>query len=132
MKRIAVVATLAVAGCQWVPGTTANKVEVAKQLVREELVDGASAQFETVVYSPAKFGDPEMVCGWVNARNRMGGYVGAQRFLVAEGRVRSLGTREDEGYAGRFGACVASDKAASDRMMRDVDRAIGAYRDALT
>ena len=132
MKRIVVAGVLTLlASCQWVPGTTAHKVEAAKTIVREELVDGASAQFEDVVVSGAGAG-PAMVCGWVNSKNRMGGYTGAVKFLVSEGRVRQLGAVRDEAYSGKFGACVAGHKAATDRMRRDGDRALDAYEAAVS
>lgn len=44
--------------------------------VRNSLTDPASAQFKDVVV-----GD-YFVCGRVNAKNRMGGYIGFQRFLA--------------------------------------------------
>lgn len=63
-------AALAVAGC----GQAA--IVQAKKLVEAELIDPRSAQYEDVKASGA------VVCGRVNAKNRMGGYVGFKRFFV--------------------------------------------------
>lgn len=55
--------------------------EGAKTLVMLELRDPASAVFTGLRYrAPAKYG--ETVCGYVNARNGFGGYVGAVRFVA--------------------------------------------------
>lgn len=48
----------------------------ALERVRNSLTDPASAQFKDVVVGNY------YVCGRVNAKNRMGGYTGFQRFLV--------------------------------------------------
>lgn len=102
----------------------------AKRLVREELIDGATARFENVVSGNLLDGRPA-VCGWVNGRNSFGAYTGADPFLVVDGRVRSLGAKIEPGYEGAFGACVANDKAASERLYRDADRALSAYEAAV-
>lgn len=130
--RLVVLAGLSlfVASCQWMPGTDASKINAAKQLVREALLDGESAKFEDVVVSKGAT-SPEKVCGWVNAKNRLGAYVGAEQFLVADGRVRQLGSVQDDEYSGAFGACVAGHPKASDRMMRDLERTVGAYKAAV-
>lgn len=130
--RLVILATVSlfVAGCQWVPGTDASKVSAAKQLVREALFDGASAKFEDVVISKGT-ASPEKVCGWVNAKNRLGAYAGAEQFLVADGRVRQLGSVQDKDYLGAFGACVAGHPKASDRMMRDLGRTMDALEAAV-
>lgn len=64
------------AGCEFMPGTEAYRIEQAKRAVAKLLIDPASAQFQNVV---ARDG---YVCGEVNGRNRMGGFVGFKRFLV--------------------------------------------------
>lgn len=51
----------------------------AKNAVRGMLNDPESAQFEGL-FSNRKTGS---VCGYVNAKNRMGGYVGKQLFIVS-------------------------------------------------
>lgn len=126
----AILAALATTGCQWVPGTDAQKARAAKLIVAEELLDGSSARFEDLVVSKSVT-HPGMVCGWVNAKNRMGAYVGAEKFLVADGRLRMLGSNVEDGWESRMGNCVAGNKKASDRLMRDVDRAFTAYEKAV-
>jgi hypothetical protein len=77
MKRYFTVAVavvvLTLSSCEQLPGA----VNDAKRNVREHLVDPSSAQFESVRENP-KTG---AVCGFVNAKNRMGGYVGATPFV---------------------------------------------------
>ena len=59
-------------------------VEIAKKLVSDLLIDKESARFEEVVYNR----NSSSVCGYVNAKNKMGGYVGEKRFMVSEGKAR--------------------------------------------
>ncbi|WP_415289115.1 hypothetical protein RSD66_04185 [Brevundimonas sp. S1H14] len=54
------------------------RVREAKELVADQLLDPESAEFRNV-----KAEGPR-VCGQVNAKNRMGGYVGYEDFLVGE------------------------------------------------
>jgi hypothetical protein len=55
-----------------------NQGETIAQLA---LVDPKSAEFmDSELVN--RFGSPAYVCGSVNARNRMGGYVGFHRFIV--------------------------------------------------
>lgn len=136
MKRIIIpaLAAMALAGC----GDPA--IKDAQTEVREQLVDSQSAQFENVVVQKTQMSEDDQtivpvvtpaVCGWVNAKNRMGGYTGAERFLVKDGFPTF--TRNEEGWAGAFAECVihSDDKAANDRLTREGRRAIDAYRDAV-
>lgn len=66
------------AGCDRVPGTEAFAIRIAEQRVAALLIDPTSALFTEVETFGAQH---ERVCGQVNARNRMGGYVGASRFV---------------------------------------------------
>lgn len=54
-----------------------RNIIVCENLVKDRLVDPDSAKFSEIKYS--KKGD--MICGRYNARNRMGGYVGANLFM---------------------------------------------------
>ena len=65
--------TAALAACEQLPGA----VNEAKREVRRNLIDPTSAIFESV-YENHKTG---AVCGFVNAKNRMGAYVGANPFV---------------------------------------------------
>lgn len=52
----------------------------AKSAVRHLLKDPSSAEFEDLKFFPSFLGF-NSVCGKVNARNSLGGYVGARRFI---------------------------------------------------
>lgn len=55
-----------------------DKVRLAQETVRGTLVDPGSAQFQKVEI----FRGGDVVCGEVNAKNRLGGYVGRRGFVV--------------------------------------------------
>lgn len=81
----------------------ASEVEEAKARIREKLVDPQSAEFTNIYVTRDARGNDffgRAVCGHVNSKNRMGGYVGPRRFAVygdqvgiwderSEGRARS-------------------------------------------
>jgi len=62
-------------------GRSAQQVDLAINIVKQRLFDEGSAQFRNVRTNSA--GDA--VCGEVNAKNKMGGYVGYRRFIVMDG-----------------------------------------------
>lgn len=66
---------LTIQGCDRVPGTPEYR---ARSALAEYLIDPGSAKIELLSATP------DAVCGTVNAKNRMGGYVGRQLFIVAE------------------------------------------------
>ncbi len=74
---IAIIA-IAVAGGGCGPQTDPNET-MAKQAVTDLLTDPASVQFRKIQVHPKK-GPPRTVCGEVNSKNRLGGYVGFKRF----------------------------------------------------
>lgn len=56
------------------------RVRVAKENMRKNLVDPSSAEFKDVhVYKNGSSG--KIVCGYVNAKNRFGGYTGYEEFI---------------------------------------------------
>lgn len=57
-------------------------IAAAKRIVTERLNDPGSAKFGKVVYRPSG-----IVCGYVNARNAMGGYPGEKGFIVMAGKA---------------------------------------------
>ncbi len=63
----------------------------AKESIASSLKDPDSARFRNVFTSPKMLA----VCGDVNAKNSMGGYVGFRRFIVAKDKS---GTEEDGTY----------------------------------
>jgi hypothetical protein len=76
--RILLTALLGVnAGCDQLPGSDAASEAHAKRAVAALLIDGKSAEFRNVRVIA------EAVCGEVNAKNKMGAYVGFSRFLVS-------------------------------------------------
>jgi hypothetical protein len=94
MKRIMLVALFAVAGSafaaksqkvappsaeQTIEAARVKMMESATTAIRESLSDPESARFRRVAVSPKG----RAVCGEVNAKNAMGGYVGFRRFIVA-------------------------------------------------
>lgn len=67
----------------------AKKIEVGTNAIREALNDPESARFRNVILSPKG----RAVCGEINAKNKMGGYVGFRRFIVA---ADQSGIEEDD------------------------------------
>lgn len=84
MRRWLLAVTLVAQGCSMVPGTEANKIARGEDQVREALADPESATFRNLSYHAAT----KAVCGEVNAKNRMGGFVGFTRFYALPGFVR--------------------------------------------
>lgn len=66
------------------PLTEDDKTEI-RTAVKRELLDPDSARFR---WNPEML-EPEHYCGFVNAKNRMGGYVGFKAFIIdyEDGRV---------------------------------------------
>lgn len=60
---------------------TAQQIEWVKEGVREELKDPDSAKFEGIVAMKDVKDGGITVCGFVNARNSFGGYVGKKPFF---------------------------------------------------
>ena len=62
---------------------TLSDVEIAmvQESVRRDLVDPASAQFGPIIANNHKDGKV-YTCGFVNAKNRMGGFTGDTPFMV--------------------------------------------------
>jgi hypothetical protein len=73
---VASAGSLVCASCDGLPGTGSYREEKAKRSVSEQLLDPTSAQFRNV----QSRGDS--VCGEVNAKNKIGAYVGFRRFVV--------------------------------------------------
>lgn len=65
----------------------------AKDAVRAQLVDPDSAQFKDIQ------ADGVTVCGFVNAKNRMGGYTGLKRFVYIDvGDTGSVTIEQDSPF----------------------------------
>lgn len=93
MRRI-----FAAAICVLITPTIANakpspEIDQAKARIANLLKDPSSAQFKNVTYAPPPEGAKSgTVCGWVNAKNSYGGYVGFKPFYVSG---RSAEMRDD-------------------------------------
>jgi hypothetical protein len=97
-----------------IPGTKEHAVEKGKELAARELIDPGSAQFRDVVAfkagpSSTGFAPPGSwtVCGEINGKNRLGGYVGFAKFAA------NIGTGEVMLQASEPGALASSDDIAA-------------------
>jgi hypothetical protein len=91
--------TLALAIATIPPGlaqTNDPGIEQAKVILATKLKDGASARFLGVVHAPSKSGGAGIVCGWVNAKNSFGGYVGYKPFVVSGDTVMIRDESQDQ------------------------------------
>lgn len=81
MKKLLLVALLAI-GAANAQDETAVIAE-AKSKVSMKMKDPDSAQFRDIVHvAPHGTLKTDLVCGWVNAKNSFGGYVGFRRFVT--------------------------------------------------
>ena len=80
--------TLCLSACGLIPGTNANLEREARKYVIGTLRDPQSAQFRNlkVVDGSIDGRGEKLVCGEVNAKNAMGGFVGFQPFIYIAGR----------------------------------------------
>ena len=85
MRRAGIILFLALAGCG------SSEIRAAKDQVRDQMRDPSSVQFEDVVAAP----DGVAVCGYYNAKNGYGAYVGFERFVVVSGVVFTEPDRAD-------------------------------------
>ncbi|MGB5147472.1 MAG: hypothetical protein WBN86_10145 [Porticoccaceae bacterium] len=82
--RVLVILAIALCGAGDAFADSENQVfEQAKKTLSARLKDPESARFRNLVYVPApQPGSTDIVCGWTNARNSFGGYVGFRPFYV--------------------------------------------------
>ncbi len=69
----------------------------AQERVRLTLKDPASAQFSEVFIS--RSAGTTSACGYVNAKNSFGGYVGRRRFMVGDDSVFVEASDDDRGFS---------------------------------
>ena len=128
----------ACAACDSVPGTDAHDEQKAKRSVSELLIDPITADFRNVVVMKGA------VCGEVNAKNKMGAFVGFSRFVVPIDSFVAQVEQEfdfsdliDAEAACRtstgFSACsraleLAALRDSAERFQRDWDRHCGPIR----
>ncbi|MBM3606618.1 MAG: hypothetical protein FJX25_18490 [Alphaproteobacteria bacterium] len=55
-----------------------SQIEQARELFEERLLDYPSARFRNVT------GNDRVICGFVNAKNRLGAYVGWEGFVIVQ------------------------------------------------
>jgi hypothetical protein len=106
-------------GCVAVSGCGNSAAADAERIVRATLTDPESAQFEEVTRSAA---NPDVVCGYVNSKNRFGGYVGKTRFYVTLSTEEAqIDPRQALSPAARemFGDMGVVDSVAFDRLYRE-------------
>lgn len=83
----------------------------SREKLEAVLIDAESARFRDLRRKKLKDGT-HFICGRVNAKNRMGGYIGYRRFLVEEGGdfavvdpgATQKDSPEDQGYQAGFDA----------------------------
>ncbi|WP_430434280.1 hypothetical protein [Methyloversatilis sp.] len=56
-------------------------IEASKEAVRQVMKDPKSAEFRDVKYHAARWTNPPVVCGEVNAKNSYGAMAGFERFV---------------------------------------------------
>lgn len=59
---------------------------LAMDMVRNKLKDPQSARFSRITYQK----HTNVICGYVNAKNSYGGYIGDRRFVIVNGYVNIL------------------------------------------
>ena len=77
--RLAMLALPLLVSCKWIPGTDAQKIDVAQQVVADMLKNPTSPMFTELRAAPGG------VCGYVNAKNGFGAYSGKSKFVVQDG-----------------------------------------------
>lgn len=125
MKRIIIPAlgAVALAGCQFIPGTDAHKIEAAKKAVAASLKDPTSPLFSEL--SVVEGG----VCGKVNGKNSFGAYAGKTGFIYrSERREVMLENQEHPTNVGitawnqcMFRVIYAACKTGTDMLAASID-----------
>lgn len=87
--------SIAISGC----GLADSRLEArARSMVVEKLSDPNSALFSKVVVVPDRFvKGTKNVCGYINAKNALGGYTGKKRFYVSQVASGDWDVSVDEG-----------------------------------
>lgn len=79
---IAILTIFFLTSCEQLPG----EINEAKREVRRNLIDPDSAKFGEAIFNKKT----EAVCGFVNAKNRMGGYTGFNPFVYEKSKGVTL------------------------------------------
>lgn len=109
-----VIIAIAIAGCQFVPGTDAHRIEAAKDALSATLRDPTDPLFTDVHLA----GD--YVCGEVNALNEFGGRSGPEAFIVhPEGGAYRFSDRETDNAASWAVVLQAAESIGDARQYRE-------------
>ena len=84
--RVALFSLVMLSSCAKIPGTAANLEARARDVLSDHLYDAESARFRglAAIDSYEKDGKSErIICGQVNAKNRLGAYIGFRNFIVS-------------------------------------------------
>jgi hypothetical protein len=90
------------------PLTPRQKADIVRQL-KDKLLDGESARWRWPLHQPA-WG---LYCGWYNAKNSYGAFVGWQPFLAAGGQGSDLKKDEFIVAFSQMGSADADDSSAA-------------------
>lgn len=85
IPRPALAIVVVLSGCSLIPGLQAHDEAEARRLLTPVLLDAPSARFEGVTRAMGRSGngtEGAVICGQVNAKNRMGAFVGFRRFVA--------------------------------------------------
>lgn len=83
----------------------------AKRRLTDRLTDPSSAQFTKSIYVYDKTSNARLLCGMLNAKNRMGGYVGAKMYWARQNLDAGSGKVWDTYIMGSEAAHNELDKA---------------------
>lgn len=104
MKRLDAFAELftAMGGSSKFP--TTKHIALVEDAIKEQLIDPSSAEFYDV--KEIQVGNSKFICGQVNSKNRLGGYVGRRPFIGAGSQAR-VQSHEDNSSERAFSALYA-------------------------
>lgn len=127
---ILICSILLFSSCEQLSEISNPKIHNAIRIVKEQLVDPSSAKFEDVAVFD------KSVCGFVNSKNALGGFAGAQRFLVDDENSVFAPSKFDPKWSKGFMECVygSNNSRLLERNTRlfsqEVDSTLKAYSEA--
>lgn len=86
LRKLMVFVAVATCGCDRVPGTDAALERRSRAILTDALFDADSAKFQKMKTVSLKDKDrtSNLICGEVNAKNKLGAYAGFTRFIVSQ------------------------------------------------
>lgn len=73
-------------------------IENAKNALIDSLNDPESAKIRKLMYFDDKLNKIKVLCGEINAKNRMGGYVGYEKFFISSNGRYDVGQKDHTQY----------------------------------